>query len=407
MKQIQGGVTAAEGFFAASCAAGIKGEKRKDMALVYSDVPCVVAGTFTTNLVKAAPVLWDRRIVEEGKKAQAIVINAGIANACTGEKGTACCAQTASATGQLLDIPSGEVLVASTGVIGMELPMDRIQHGIQTMAGQLSESREAGSDAAAAILTTDTHAKECAVTFEAGGKTVTLGGMCKGSGMIHPNMCTMLSFLTTDLAISGELLREALRRDVEDTYNMVSVDGDTSTNDTVLLLANGLAGNARITEKNEDYARFCEALRFVNTELTKQIAGDGEGATALLEVKVIHAQTREQARVLSKSVVTSNLTKAMLFGHDANFGRVLCALGYAGADFDPDHVALYFESAAGRIAIFDEGKALDFSEAKATHILSEPAVTVIVDLKTGDEEAVAWGCDLTYEYVRINADYRS
>ncbi len=407
MEQIQGGVTAANGFFAADTAAGIKPDSRSDMALLYSDAPCFVAGTFTTNLVQAAPVLWDRKIVEEGRKAQAVVINSGIANACTGKEGADCCEETASEVGRLLDLTANQVLVASTGVIGMQLPMDRIRRGIQAMAGKLGEGTEAGTGAAKAILTTDTHEKECAVTFEAGGRTVRLGGMCKGSGMIHPDMCTMLAFLTTDLSISGELLREALREDIKDTFNMISVDGDTSTNDTVLLLANGQAGNERITEKNEDYARFREALRFVDTELAKQIAGDGEGATALLEVKVIHAQTKEQARILSKSVVCSNLTKAMVFGHDANFGRVLCAMGYSGADFDPDRVDLFFESKAGRIGVFADGKPLDFSEAQATHILSQPVVTVIADLKMGGEEATAWGCDLTYDYVRINADYRS
>ncbi len=407
MKQIQGGVTAALGFFAASCSAGIKKNGKDDMAMLYSEVPCAVAGTFTTNVVKAAPVLWDKRIVEESGQARVLVVNSGIANACTGKEGFACCEKTADAAGRLLEVPADQVLVASTGVIGEQIPVDLIREGIGAMAPKLSSEIEAGHLAAGAILTTDTHAKEAAVQFEAGNKTVTIGGMCKGSGMIHPNMCTMLSFLTTDLSISGELLREALREDVRDTYNMISVDGDTSTNDTVLLLANGRAGNDCITEKNEDYARFCEALALVNTELSKMIAGDGEGATALLEVRVIGAKTKEQAKVISKSVVTSNLTKAMLFGHDANFGRVLCAMGYSGADFDPERVELIFASDAGRIAIFADGKVLDYSEERATRILSEPVVTVIADLKMGSCEATAWGCDLTYDYVRINADYRS
>ncbi|MCD8110841.1 MAG: bifunctional glutamate N-acetyltransferase/amino-acid acetyltransferase ArgJ [Clostridiales bacterium] len=407
MKLIHGGVTAAQGFFAAHTAAGIKYNDRIDMAMLYSEVPCRAAGTFTTNVVKAAPVLWDRKIVEESGAAQAVVVNAGIANACTGEEGLDYCRRTAAAVSGHMEIPPERVLVASTGVIGMQLPIDRICAGVEAMVPVLSGSVEAGTCAAQAIRTTDTHEKEVAVQFEAGGRTVTLGGMCKGSGMIHPNMCTMLAFLTTDMAISGELLQEALREDIRDTYNMISVDGDTSTNDTVLLLANGLAGNAEITEKNADYEQFCRALNYVNTELAKMIAGDGEGATALFEAKVLHARSKEQARILSKSVICSSLTKAMIFGHDANFGRVLCALGYSGADFDPDQVELFFESEAGRIPIFAKGKALDYSEEQATRILSEPVVTVIADMHMGDASATAWGCDLSYDYVKINADYRS
>ena len=298
-------------------------------------------------------------------------------------------------------------MVASTGVIGMQLPMDRIRDGVKAMAPKLAEGAEAGNRAARAIMTTDTHEKEAAVQFEIGGRTVTVGGMCKGSGMIHPNMCTMLAFVTTDLAISRELLQEALRADVQDTFNMISVDGDTSTNDTLLLLANGEAGNAEITEKNEDYETFCQALRTVNTELAKMMAGDGEGATALFEVQVIHAATKEQAKTLSKSVVCSSLTKAAIFGHDANWGRILCAMGYSGAQFDPERVDLYFESAAGRIQLIENGVALPYSEEEATRILSEPAVTAIADIKMGEASATAWGCDLSYDYVKINADYRS
>ncbi len=407
MKEITGGVTSPRGFFAAHTAAGIKYRDRIDMAMLYSEVPCRAAGTYTTNVVKAAPVLWDKRIVDEVGTAQAVVINAGIANACTGDEGLSYCRETASAVSEVLGVSADQVLVASTGVIGMQLPIDRICEGVRTMAPVLCGDTEAGNAAAKAILTTDTHEKEIAVQFEAGGKTVTLGGMCKGSGMIHPNMCTMLAFLTTDLAISGELLQEALREDIRDTYNMISVDGDTSTNDTVLLLANGLAGNAVIAEKNADYEEFCRALHTVNTELAKMIAGDGEGATALFEAKVIHAKTKEEARILSKSVICSSLTKAMIFGHDANFGRVLCALGYSGVGFDPDRVELSFESDAGSIPIFAEGRALDYSEEQATRILSEPVVTVVADMNAGESSATAWGCDLSYDYVRINADYRS
>ena len=275
------------------------------------------------------------------------------------------------------------------------------------MAPELDGSLEAGNQAAKAIMTTDTVEKEAAVQFEIGGKTVTVGGMCKGSGMIHPNMCTMLGFVTTDVNISKELLQEALSQDVKDTYNMVSVDGDTSTNDTVLLLANGMAGNPEITEKNEDYRAFCQALNYVNTQLAKKIAGDGEGATALFEVKIIGAESKEQAVTLSKSVVTSSLTKAAIYGHDANWGRILCAMGYSGAQFDPEKVDLYFESRAGKIKIIENGVSTGYSEDEATKILSEDAVTAIADIKMGDCTATAWGCDLTYDYVKINADYRS
>lgn len=408
MKQIKGGVTAAQGFLAASTAAGIKYKTgRKDMAMIYSETACRVAGTFTRNLVKAAPVKWDQKVVYESGQAQAVVVNAGIANACTGEEGMGYCRETAEKVESLLSVPAAQVLVASTGVIGKQLPMDRICSGIEAMVPDLSHSTESGHEAALAIMTTDTHEKEVAVEIELGGKTVTVGGMCKGSGMIHPNMCTMLSFVTTDAAISREMLQKALSADVEDTYNMISVDGDTSTNDTCLLLANGLAGNPEITEENEDYETFRQALNYINETLAKEMAGDGEGATALFEVKVVHAKTKEQAKVLSKSVITSSLTKAAIYGHDANWGRILCAMGYSGAQFDPEQVDLYFESAAGKMKIIENGVALDYSEEQATKILSEPAVTAIADIKMGDASATAWGCDLTYDYVKINADYRS
>lgn len=404
---IEGGVTAAKGFQSASTAAGIKYKDRKDMALVYSEVPCKAAGTFTTNVVKAAPVKWDQEIVKHSDYAQAVVVNAGIANACTGAEGYGYCKATADVAAEVLHIPAEAVLVASTGVIGMQLPMEKLEAGIRAMAPMLDGSLESGTAAAQAIMTTDTKKKEAAVQFEIDGKTVTVGGMCKGSGMIHPNMCTMLGFVTTDIAISKELLLEALREDVKDTYNMISVDGDTSTNDTVLLLANGMAGNAEITEKNEDYRTFCKALNLVNETLAKMMAGDGEGCTALFEVKIIGAESKEQAVTLAKSVITSSLTKAAIFGHDANWGRILCAMGYSGAQFDPEKVDLYFESAAGRLQIIRDGVATDYSEEEATKILSEPEVTAVADIKMGTAAATAWGCDLTFDYVKINADYRS
>ncbi len=407
MKIIDGGVTAAKGFMAAGLAAGIKKGNTKDMALVYSEQPCVTAGTFTTNLVKAAPVKWDQDIVYHHPCAQAIVCNSGVANACTGQEGMDYCKQTAEAAAGALQIPADSVLVASTGVIGKQLPMDLLRAGVKNMVPLLSPGREAGALAAQAIMTTDTVQKEVAVTVEIGGKTVTLGGMCKGSGMIHPNMCTMLAFVTTDAAISKELLQKALSTVVKDTYNMVSVDGDTSTNDTLLLLANGMAQNPPITEENEDYRIFLEALLYVNTVLAKKIAADGEGASALFEAKVIGAESKEQAVILSKSIITSNLSKAAIFGHDANCGRFICAMGYSGAQFDPDKVDLYFQSAAGKIQVVSNGVALACDEAFATKILSEKEITVLADVKMGNYEATAWGCDLTYEYVTINADYRS
>ena len=407
MEFIPGGATAAKGFQAASCTAGIKKNGTADMAMLYSAVPCAAAGTFTTNIVKAAPVLWDRDIVQNSGIAQAVVINSGVANACTGQEGYESCRKTAQAAAEALKIGEDAVFVASTGVIGQQIPTDRILAGVKQMAPQLAEGTEAGAAAARAIMTTDTVPKETAVTVEIDGKTVTVGGMCKGSGMIHPNMCTMLCFVTTDAAVSGTMLQKALSGIVQDTFNMVSVDGDTSTNDTVLLMANGLAGNDEIAAENTAYEIFCAALKEVCTSLAKKIASDGEGATKLFETKVVHAENKEQAVTLSKAVITSNLTKAAIFGADANWGRILCAMGYSGAAFDPDKVDLRFESAAGQICIMENGTALPFSEEEATRILSEKEVRALVDLHQGEAEAVAWGCDLTYDYVKINADYRS
>ena len=405
--RIEGGVTAAEGFEAAAAGAGMKYQGRDDMALIYSGIPCRAAGTFTTNVVKAAPVKWDQKIVAEAPYVQAVVVNSGIANACTGAEGYGYCKETAEEAAKVLGVPETAVLVASTGVIGMQLPMDRLKKGISLLKEAKGEGAEKGTAAAKAIMTTDTVHKEIAVQVELGGKTVTIGGMSKGSGMIHPNMCTMLAFVTTDAAISKEMLQRAVSADVKDTYNMISVDGDTSTNDTLLVLANGLAGNPEITEENEDYRTFAAALNEVNTYLAKKMAGDGEGATALFEVKIVGAESKEQAVTLSKSVVTSSLVKAAIYGHDANWGRILCAMGYSGAQFDPEKVDLFFESAAGRIQIIENGVAVDYSEEEATRILSEPEVTAIADVKMGTASAVAWGCDLTYDYVKINADYRS
>ena len=407
MEIIKGGVTAAKGYEAASTAAGIKYTDRTDMAMIYSQAPCAAAGTFTTNVVKAAPVRWDQQVIAGGDSVQAVIVNSGIANACTGTEGFGYCKDTAKAAAEALGISESGVLIGSTGVIGKQIPIDKLTAGIKELAEKKNDTIANGTEAAKAIMTTDTFEKELAVTIEAGGRTVTIGGMAKGSGMIHPNMCTMLAFITTDAVIAKETLQKALSQDIKDTYNMISVDGDTSTNDTVILLANGLAENEEIVEGTEDYQKFKEALHTVNEYLAKKIAGDGEGATALFEVQAVGCESVEQARTLAKSIVCSNLTKTAIAGHDANWGRILCAMGYSGAQFDPERVDLFFESKAGKIQIIENGTAVDYSEEEATKILSEPEVTAIADVKMGDREATAWGCDLTHGYIEINADYRS
>ena len=407
MEQITGGITAATGFMAASCEANIKYSGRTDMAMVYSKEPCECAGTFTTNVVKAACVQWDMRIVESGKPMHAVVVNSGIANACTGQEGFDACEATARAVTDSLGVSYDSVAVASTGVIGMQLPVDKLVAGVKAMSKTLDSSLVAGTDASKAIMTTDTVNKEIAVTFTVGDRKVTLGGMSKGSGMIHPNMCTMLAFLTTDIAIDKKLMQEALREVVKDTFNMITVDGDTSTNDTLLIMANGLAGNEKIVDKDENYDKFKEALFFVCEFLARKMASDGEGATKLFEAKVVNAKSKEDARTLSKAIVGSNLSKAAIYGCDANFGRFLCAMGYSGAQFDQNDVELFFESKAGRMQVFDKGTPLDFDEEFAVRIKKEDEVTVFVDMHEGDAQATAWGCDLTYDYVKINADYRS
>lgn len=405
--KINGGVTAPKGFLASGLNVGIKNQTKKDMAMVFSSTPCAAAGVFTTNLVKAAPVKWDKEIVTTSPYVQAVVVNSGIANACTGAEGLGYCADTAAEAAAALNIPKTAVLVASTGVIGKQLPIDKIKSGVTALSKVLGSSREDAKLAAEAIMTTDTKSKEVACTLELGGKQVTVAGMCKGSGMIHPNMCTMLCFVTTDAAISHELLQKALSEDVVDTFNMISVDGDTSTNDTVLVMANGQAENTPITKEGEDYKTFCEALHFIMLELSKKIAGDGEGCTCLFEATVIGAKDKNQARTIAKSVVCSSLTKAAVFGHDANWGRILCAMGYSGAQFDPEVVDIWLESKAGTIKIVENGIATDYSEETATKILSEEEVIAKMDIKEGNETATAFGCDLTYEYVKINGDYRS
>lgn len=408
MKIIKGGICAPKGFSASATEANIKYKNRTDMAMIFSKVPAISAGTYTTNLVKAAPVLCDRKITDSETYVNAIVINSGIANACTKDEGMEYCKQSAKKAASELGAEENSILLASTGVIGMQLPIDKICAGIESLSNSLEQSEKAANEAAKAIMTTDTVSKEIAIEFEISGKTVKMGAMCKGSGMIHPNMCTMLGFITTDVNISKELLLKALRDDVVDTFNMVSVDGDTSTNDSLIILANGLADNEKIAcESSEEYKVFKSNLNFVTTALSKMIAGDGEGATALFEVVVEGAKTKETARTLAKSVVTSSLTKAAIFGHDANWGRILCALGYSGEKFDPDNMELYFESENGKILIYKDGVSVGFDEEKATKILSAKEVRALVKLNMGDFSATAWGCDLTFDYVKINADYRS
>ncbi len=407
MEIIKGGVTTPSGFMAASAEAGIKYRDREDMALVFSNVKCTAAGVFTTNKTKAAPVLWDKQALEEAEAARGVLVNSGIANACTGKEGMDICREMAREAARALKTEEKEILICSTGVIGMQLPMDRIRTGIEKLVPALEATAEAGERAARAIMTTDTHPKQLAVSFELGGKRVSIGAMCKGSGMIAPNMCTMLCFITTDAAIEKPLLQKALSETAEDTFNMVSVDGDTSTNDTVLLLASGEAKNSPIIEENQDYRTFKEALLLVCRELSRQIAADGEGATKLVTVKVLGARSKADARTLAKSVASSSLVKAAMYGADANWGRIICALGYAGVDFDPEKVKLTISSDKGSILLYDTEPAKDIDEEKATAILKEKEIIVEADCRLGEAEATDWGCDLTYDYVKINADYRS
>lgn len=404
---IEGGVTAAKGYMASSCAAGIKYTGRTDMALVYSDELCTAAGVYTTNVVKAAPVLWDKAITDSDTKVRAIVVNSGIANACTGEPGMAICRATGEAVAEITGDTPENIIVGSTGVIGMQIDTGKIVAGTKKLMETKAYGIEAGTLASKAIMTTDTINKEIAVEFEINGKKVIMGAMSKGSGMIHPNMCTMLGYVTTDAVISKNLLQKALSDVVTDTFNMITVDGDTSTNDTLIVLANGLAGNEIIDKEDENYKTFRDALYFICETLAKKMAGDGEGATALFEAKVINAKCKEDAKKMARSVVGSNLSKAAIFGHDANFGRFLCAMGYSGAIFDQNDVELFFESKAGKICVFKKGVATAYSEEEATKILSEEAVTILIDMHEGEACATAWGCDLSYDYVKINADYRS
>lgn len=407
MKIIDGGVTAPKGFKATGNAVGIK-KGVKDLALISSDVPAVCAGAFTTNVVKATSVLRNIEIVKNKKnKISGVAVNSGNANACTGELGVQGNLQMAEKFAELLNVPDDTVLTASTGVIGATFPIDTIKKGIDDTFPMLGYSREDAHVAAQAIMTTDTYSKEVAVEIEIGGKTVKIGGMAKGSGMIHPNMATMLGFITTDINITQEFLDKALMVTIPKTFNMVSVDGDTSTNDTVIVLANGMAENDIIDTENEDYKVFADALYYINEKLAKELVRDGEGATKFIEINVDGAKTEEDAKVIAKSVVTSSLVKAAMFGEDANWGRVLCAMGYSGIDFDTKKVDIVYRSEKGTIDLMTQGTPIVFDEDKAKEILKEKEIYVDIKIAEGEAKATAWGCDLSYDYVKINGDYRS
>ncbi len=404
--QLEGGVTAAKGYRASAAEAGIKYQGRPDMALVYTEKPAVCGGTFTTNVVKAAPVRYDREILKAGKPVHAVVLNSGIANACTGETGrlrNLCMAESVAAE---LGVEPGEVLTASTGVIGMQMQEEPLRRGAKLLCEGLSDSPEAGSDAAGAIMTTDTVKKEAAVSFETEQGTVTVGGMSKGSGMIHPDMATMLSVTTTDAAIAREDLQELVCRAVADSFNMITVDRDTSTNDTYLVLANGASG-VTVKKGTEEYEKFSEALTFVSRSLARQMAADGEGCTKLVEVQIVHCLSGEKARKLARSVASSNLVKTALYGNDANWGRIACALGYAGEDFDPDRMDISIQARGETVVLVRDGMATDYSEERAAELMDSEKVTIVCDMKEGESDATAWGCDLTHDYIKINADYRS
>ena len=407
MQRIDGGVNAPKGYEASGIEAGIKYENRKDMALVFSAEPANAAGTFTTNVVKAAPVQWDKEIVESGHHVRAVVLNSGIANAATGKEGKEYNYEMASEIAKVLGIVPEEVLTASNGVIGMQLRMAPIRKGAPLLKDALTADRRGAKDAASAIMTTDTVSKECAVTFEQEGTTITVGGMSKGSGMIHPNMATMLSVITTDAKVSHEVLQGMLSEIVKDSFNMISVDRDTSTNDTCVLLANGAAGAGEIKKDTKEYEALYEAVSYVATDLAKKMAGDGEGCTRLLEVIVKGTKTKQDAVTLSKSVISSNLVKTAIYGKDANCGRVLCALGYAGVEFDPEVVDLTLQAGGEEMLWINNGVLTDFDEEKAIEMMGMDKVTLVCDMKQGECSATAWGCDLTYDYIKINADYRS
>lgn len=404
MKLIPGGVCAAKGYKANGVHCGIrKNHSKKDLALIVSDVKATAAAVYTTNLVKGAPLTVTKKNISDGK-AQAVICNSGNANTCNAngiEIAEGMCGLVSKAVG----VAVNDVVVASTGVIGQPLDLTPIADGMDALAAGLSEN--GGNAAAEAIMTTDTIAKEIAVEFTVGGKVCRMGGIAKGSGMIHPNMATMLVFITSDVAISAEMLQKALSSDIANTFNMLSIDGDTSTNDMVTVLANGLAGNAEITAEGEDFATFMKALNTITVQLCRMIAGDGEGATKLLECTTTGADTEAAAKIAAKSIICSSLLKAAMFGADANWGRVLCAIGYSGADVDVNKIGVSFRSNKGQIEVCKDGAGVPFSEEMAKEILLEKEIEILVSLGDGPYGASAWGCDLTYDYVKINGDYRT
>lgn len=404
IKFVDGSVTAPKGFVASGVHCGIRKNKNKrDLALIYCEKPCTAAAIYTTNLVKSAPILVTRANLENGT-AQAVICNSGNANTCNSD-GVEVAEKTCALVAKALEIDEKNVIVGSTGVIGQKLPIEPIANSIPELVSALS--KEGATNAAEAIMTTDLVKKEYAVETEIGGKIIYIGGIAKGSGMIHPNMATMLCFITTDAAISADMLKIAVKTVADKSFNMVSVDGDTSTNDTLAVMASGLAGNAEITEQNEDYNIFVEALTILCRKLSKEMAKDGEGASKLLVCKVSGAKTEKDAKGVAKSVVCSSLLKAAMFGSDANWGRVLCAIGYSGCDVDINKVDVSFASKAGKVDVCKNGAGIDFSEEIAKTVLTEDEIDIVVELNDGNGVAEAYGCDLTYEYVKINGDYRS
>lgn len=405
--KINGAIIAPQGFEAAGIRTGVK-RRRKDLAIIYTKKPAVAAGVYTTNVVKAAPLLVTKDIVEKATPVNAVIINSGNANACTGAQGLTNAWEMVEKTQKVLNLPARSVLVASTGVIGVQLQMDKILDGIEEIVTQLGTCEQSALNAAEGIMTTDTFVKGVAYEFEISGKTVKIGAIAKGSGMIHPNMGTMLGFVTTDAVISKELLQKALSESTKNTYNMISVDGDTSTNDMVVVLANGCAQNKPIeSENSSDYKTFAQALDMVNKHLAKQIVLDGEGATKFLEVNIKGAKDEKSAKILAKSVITSNLVKTAFFGEDANWGRILAALGYSGVEFNPEEVSIEFFAQDKTLLLMKDGTPLEFDENEACELLKNKEITINVYMSDGESEASAWGCDLSYEYVRINGEYRT
>ena len=406
MNIIEGGITAPKGFLATGEHVGVK-KVKKDLAIIYSEKPALCSAVFTKNLVKAPPLWWCEKLVKEKQKIQAIVINSGNANACTGDRGYQDALAMADTLSECLNIKKESVLVTSTGVIGVYLPMDKIIPGIKETSKTLGSDEKSAKRCAKAIMTTDTFRKEIAVEIDIKGKKVKLAGIAKGSGMIHPNMATMLGFITTDINISQELLDKAFKENINDSFNMITVDGETSTNDMAVILANGLAENPIVDKEDEDYEKFKTALDYITKYLAKQIVKDGEGATKFLECQIFNAKSKEDARVLCKAILNSNLVKTAFFGNDANWGRILSAMGASGVDFDPNQVKISFKNDTGEIKLFENGLPVEFDEDFAFKILKQEEIKILIDMNRGVESIIGWGCDLSFDYVKINAEYRT